>query len=130
MGLYVILYHHGYGTDCTAQYFDHHPSQEEMEREMEIDLEDEEWLEAVPIDSKRLKFPRNHSNPCSPGCPGWVLNEEDYGIEKCDACKRFKSDDEAADYVRALETLDIQRHLEKKEEGNAEEIQAGSGCDL
>jgi hypothetical protein len=129
MDLYVILYHHSYGVDCTAQYFDHPPSQEEMMREMEIDLEEEEFLESVCLDSARLRLPLNRK-PCSRGCPGWMLEESSFRIEKCDACKRFKSDEEAVNYVRALETWDVIRHDKGDSDGDQEAAQTDCGRDL
>jgi hypothetical protein len=47
-----------------------------------------------------------------PGCPGWVSDSETSAIQKCDACGRFSSDDEAVSYVLSLEALDTSRQVE------------------
>lgn len=48
-------------------------------------------------------------------CPGWGVFYRDvdgvYDIQRCDTCKRFESDTEAYNYVRALEGLDLVRHM-------------------
>ena len=48
-------------------------------------------------------LPPEHSwTPCAPGCPGWgVFNGIE--IQKCDACARFATDDEAIAHVLELE---------------------------
>lgn len=115
MDLYIIIYHHKYGEDVTAQYFDHRPTQDEMLREMEVELEPEEWIEATIIDKTRLRpdpLPPLYT-PCSTGCPGWMVEESLYRIEKCDACKRFKSDEEAINHVRLLEYNEIRKVLQR-----------------
>lgn len=33
--------------------------------------------------------------PCSWGCRGWLHSSDPFEVQKCDACARFKSDDEA-----------------------------------
>jgi len=44
--------------------------------------------------------------PCSPGCPGWLVSgvDRDPGeeIEKCDECGRFTDDDEAVAHMVTL----------------------------
>lgn len=50
-----------------------------------------------------------NQNECDDLCPGWaVFNGNE--IQRCDNCQRFKSDEEAIAYVRALEAFDVSRH--------------------
>ena len=48
-------------------------------------------------------------------CPGWGIFYRDvdgvYDIQRCDTCGRFKDDVEAYHHVRALEGLDLVRHM-------------------
>lgn len=37
-----------------------------------------------------------------PRCPGWFVNAETDGIERCDTCNQFSDDTGAADHVRKL----------------------------
>ena len=46
------------------------------------------------------KAERNHTwYPCSPGCPGWGVFNENGEIQRCDECNRFADDDEAIQHV-------------------------------
>lgn len=40
--------------------------------------------------------------PCDMKCAGAFVNLETLQIERCDTCKRFRSDDEAADFVNQV----------------------------
>lgn len=54
------------------------------------------WLGADP--SRALA----RAKPCSPGCPGWVLDVSG-DVQRCDDCAVFASDDDAAWHVRECE---------------------------
>lgn len=55
--------------------------------------------------------PLNTKECDGPGCPGWGVFD-DGQIQRCDCCERFNDDDEAVAYVKALEAVDVGRHMD------------------
>ena len=37
-----------------------------------------------------------------PRCPGWLVNAETFQIERCDNCRQFESDEDAAKHVQKI----------------------------
>lgn len=52
------------------------------------------------IPPRRECDPNQAGNPYA--CSGAFVNQETLKVERCDTCRRFASDDEAAEFVRCL----------------------------
>jgi hypothetical protein len=79
---------------------------------VELGLDDE------PRKRRPLQISPQGVNQCEcddAWCPGWGIFYRDvdgvYDIQRCDTCKRFASDEDAFNYVRGLEGLDLFRHM-------------------
>jgi hypothetical protein len=115
MDLYVVLHHSRQGVTPCVMRSKHEPTEEQMIAALEdigeeVELGEEEYVEAV-LAGAEPEPPLNKKECDDESCPGWaVFNERD--IQRCDACERFNDDEEAIAYVRGLEAVDINRHLE------------------